>query len=147
MKPQREIRNALVTLLRLPQDHTGNYTDPFALSTGIDTTELDGADNDFAEGLVVQTIVNTPYKDVTLIVVIEDDAHDGVDRVDTHRSVDFIVGPYVKQGALVSTTYNAACLRRLSCQCIAMSANPQRRFNKVAGERPRKRVPEWARLC
>jgi DNA-binding beta-propeller fold protein YncE len=101
-----------LTLLRLPHDHTGNYTYPFAVSTGIDTPELDEADNDYAVGLVVQTIANSPYKDDTLIFVIEDDAQDGGDHVDTHRSVAFVVGPYVKQGAVVSTSYNTVSMFR-----------------------------------
>jgi YVTN family beta-propeller protein len=101
-----------LTLLRLPHDHTGNYTAPVAESTGIDTPELDEADNDYAVGLVVQTIANSPYKDDTLIFVIEDDAQDGGDHVDTHRSIAFIVGPYVKQGAVVSTSYNTVSMFR-----------------------------------
>lgn len=101
-----------LTLLRLPHDHTGNYTYSFAMSTGIDTPELDEADNDYAVGLVVQTIANSPYANDTLIFVIEDDAQDGGDHVDAHRSIAFIVGPYVKQGAVVSTSYNTVSILR-----------------------------------
>jgi hypothetical protein len=67
---------------------------------------LDQADNDYAVGLLVQTIANSLYKSNTLIFVIEDDSQDGGDHVDSHRSIAFIVGPYVKQGAVVSTQYN-----------------------------------------
>jgi len=41
-----------------------------------------------------------------LIFVVEDDAQDGGDHVDSHRSTAFVAGAYVKQGALVSTAYN-----------------------------------------
>jgi hypothetical protein len=98
-----------LTLLRLPHDHTGNYS--IALG-GITTPELDEADNDYAVGLVAQTIANSPYAHDTLIFSIEDDAQDGGDHVDAHRSIAFIVGPYVKQGALVSTSYNTLSMFR-----------------------------------
>ena len=70
------------------------------------TPESQVADNDYAVGLVVQKIANSQYKGNTLVFVIEDDAQDGGDHVDAHRSIAFIVGPYVKQGAVVSTPYN-----------------------------------------
>jgi DNA-binding beta-propeller fold protein YncE len=98
-----------LTLLRLPHDHTGNYS--IALG-GITTPELDEADNDYAVGLVVQTIANSAYANDTLIFSIEDDAQDGGDHVDAHRSIAFIVGPYVKQGAVISTSYNTLSMFR-----------------------------------
>jgi DNA-binding beta-propeller fold protein YncE len=97
------------TLLRLPHDHTGNYSIAIA---GVNTPELDEADNDYAVGLVVQTIANSQYKDDTLIFVIEDDAQDGGDHVDAHRSIAFVVGPYVKQGAVVSRHYTTLSMFR-----------------------------------
>jgi hypothetical protein len=103
---------ANLTLLRLAHDHTGNYTAPVAVATGIDTPELDQADNDYAVGLVVQTIAHSPYASNTLIFSIEDDAQDGGDHVDAHRSIAFIAGPYVKQGAVVSTSYNTLIMFR-----------------------------------
>jgi YVTN family beta-propeller protein len=98
-----------LTLMRLPHDHTGNYSLAIA---GVNTPEIQEADNDYAVGLVAQTIANSIYKDDTLIFVIEDDAQDGGDHVDAHRSIAFVVGPYVKQGALVSTSYNTISMFR-----------------------------------
>ena len=92
-----------LNLLRLPHDHTGKFTS--ALS-GVNTPELQVADNDYAVGLVVDKIAHSVYAGSTLIFVIEDDAQNGGDHVDAHRSVAFIAGPYVKQRALVSTQYN-----------------------------------------
>ena len=92
-----------LNLLRLPHDHTGNYTTALA---GVNTPELQVADNDYAVGLVIDKIAHSSYADSTLIFVIEDDAQNGADHVDAHRSTAFIVGPYVKQGAVVSTQYN-----------------------------------------
>jgi YVTN family beta-propeller protein len=91
-----------LTFVRLMHDHTGNFkTAIYNLST----PELQEADNDYAVGLLVQKIAQSTYADNTLIFVIEDDAQDGGDHVDAHRSIAFIVGPYVKQGELVSNHY------------------------------------------
>ena len=92
-----------LTLMRLPHDHTGNYST--ALS-GVNTPELQVADNDYAVGLVIDKIAHSNYADSTLIFVIEDDAQNGGDHVDAHRSTAFIAGPYVRHGAVVSTQYN-----------------------------------------
>ena len=92
-----------LTLLRLPHDHTGSFGTALA---GVNTPQLQVADNDYAVGLVIQKIANSIYKNDTLIFVIEDDSQDGGDHVESHRSIAFIAGPYVKQHALVSTPYN-----------------------------------------
>ena len=92
-----------LSLLRLAKDHTGNFSTALL---GINTPELEVADNDYAVGLVAEAVAHSIYKDNTLIFVIEDDAQDGGDHVDAHRSIAFIVGPYVKQHAVVSKTYN-----------------------------------------
>lgn len=92
-----------LTLLRLPHDHTGSFGSALA---GVNTPQLQVADNDYAVGLVVQKIANSVYKSDTLIFVVEDDSQNGGDHVESHRSIAFIVGPYVKQHALVSTPYN-----------------------------------------
>jgi hypothetical protein len=70
------------------------------------------ADNDYALGLLVEKVAKSPYKDTTLIFVIEDDAQNGADHVDAHRSLAYIVGPFVKQGAVVPTSYTTVDLLR-----------------------------------
>ncbi len=99
-----------LNLVRLAHDHTGNYSSAIL---GVNTPELQVADNDYAVGLLIQKISQSPlYKDNTLIFISEDDSQDGGDHVDSHRSIGFIVGPYVKQGALISTEYNTVNLLR-----------------------------------
>jgi DNA-binding beta-propeller fold protein YncE len=98
-----------LTLLRLPHDHTGNFS--IAID-GVNTPELDEADNDYAVGLLVQKIAGSRYANNTLIFVVEDDAQDGGDHVDSHRTTAFIVGPYVKQRAVVSTPYTTLSFLR-----------------------------------
>lgn len=92
-----------LSFVRFMHDRTGNFD---AAIAGVNTPELQEADNDYAVGLLVQQIANSQYKNNTLIFVIEDDSQDGGDHVDSHRSIAYIVDPYVKQGAVVSTQYN-----------------------------------------
>jgi DNA-binding beta-propeller fold protein YncE len=87
----------------LSHDHTGSFS--VALG-GVNTPELQQADNDYALGLLVQTVANSPYAKDTLIIVIEDDSQDGADHVDSHRATTYFVGPYVKKHAIVSTRYS-----------------------------------------
>ena len=51
-------------------------------------------------------MADSRYAADTLIIVTEDDCQDGPDHVDSHRGTAYIVGPYVKQGAVVSTRYS-----------------------------------------
>jgi DNA-binding beta-propeller fold protein YncE len=92
-----------LSLIRLMHDHTGSYSTAI---DGVNTPELQVADNDYAVGLLIQKVANSAYANNTLIFVIEDDSQDGGDHVDSHRSIAFVAGAYVKQGALVSTQYN-----------------------------------------
>ena len=92
-----------LSLVRFMHDHTGSYA--IALD-GVDTPELMQADNDYAVGLLVEKIANSRYRNNTLIFIIEDDAQDGGDHVDSHRTTAFVAGAWVKQGQVVSTEYN-----------------------------------------
>ena len=76
------------TLLYLPDDHTGG-TRP-----GKSTPQASVADNDLALGRVVDAVSHSPYWDDTAIFVIEDDAQDGADHVDAHRSIAFLISKY-----------------------------------------------------
>ncbi|HWF78621.1 MAG TPA: beta-propeller fold lactonase family protein [Caulobacteraceae bacterium] len=89
-------------LLRLPHDHTGSFAQGL---DGINSVETELADNDYAVGLVIQKLAQSPFAKDTLVFIIEDDAQDGPDHVDAHRSIGFVVGPYVKHGAVVSQRY------------------------------------------
>jgi DNA-binding beta-propeller fold protein YncE len=92
-----------LSLVRFMHDHTGNFD---TAKFGVNTPELQQADNDYAVGLLIEKISKSKYKNNTLIFVIEDDAQDGGDHIDSHRTVALVAGAYVKQGAVVSTQYN-----------------------------------------
>jgi hypothetical protein len=73
---------------------------------GVNTPETQQADCDLALGRLVEAVANSRYAADTLVIVTEDDVQDGPDHVDSHRGTAYVVGPYVKQGAIVSTRYN-----------------------------------------
>jgi DNA-binding beta-propeller fold protein YncE len=98
-----------VELVRFMHDHTGSFSTSI---DGVNTPELDHADNDYAVGLLVDKVAHSPYKYDTLIFVLEDDAQAGADHVDSHRSTAYVVGPYVKQGAVVSQRYSTVNMLR-----------------------------------
>jgi DNA-binding beta-propeller fold protein YncE len=98
-----------LSLMRLMHDHTGDFAQAML---GVNTPETQVADNDYAVGLVAQKIAKSRYRDSTLIFVIEDDSQDGGDHVDSHRSTAFVIGPYVKHKAVVSTAYTTISMLR-----------------------------------
>jgi YVTN family beta-propeller protein len=98
-----------LSLVRFMTDHTGDFKNAI---DRVNTPEAQVADNDYAVGKLVQRIAKSPYRDSTLIFIVEDDAQDGPDHVDAHRSTAYIVGPYVKQGAVVSTRYSTVNMLR-----------------------------------
>jgi DNA-binding beta-propeller fold protein YncE len=75
-------------LLYLPDDHTGG-TRPDRARPAANV-----ADNDLALGRVVDAVSHSPYWDDTAILVLEDDAQDGADHVDAHRSIAFVISKY-----------------------------------------------------
>ncbi len=91
-----------LSLLRISHDHMGSFNSALG---GFNTPETQQADCDLALGLIVQAVANSRYAADTLIIVTEDDVQDGPDHVDSHRGTAFVVGPYVKQHAVVSTRY------------------------------------------
>lgn len=67
--------------------------------------------NDYAVGRIVEKVAKSKrYSGNTLVSVVEDNAQDGPDHVNAHRSIAFVAGPYVKQGAVVSKKYTTVSL-------------------------------------
>ena len=94
--------------VRVMHDHTGNFGTAI---DGVNTPEIQTADNDYAVGRIVEKVAKSKrYSGNTLVFILEDDAQDGPDHVDAHRSIAFVAGPYVKQGAVVSTKYTTVSM-------------------------------------
>lgn len=99
---------ANLIFVRIMHDHTGAFSTAI---DGVNTPETQTADNDYAVGRIVETVARSErYRGNTLVFVIEDDSQDGPDHVDAHRSVAFVAGPYVKQGAVVSAKYTTVSM-------------------------------------
>ena len=64
------------------------------------------ADNDYAVGSLVDAVSHSPIWAHTAIFILEDDAQNGPDHVDSHRSDSYVISPYVKSGVLSSKFYN-----------------------------------------
>jgi len=75
-------------LLYLPDDHTHGTT------PGKPRPAASVADNDLAVGRVVEAVSHSPHWDDTAILILEDDAQDGADHVDAHRSIAFVISKY-----------------------------------------------------
>lgn len=95
-----------LSLLRLPRDHTmgtrrGEYS-PRAMV----------ADNDYAVGQLVDMVSHSRYWKDTAIFIVEDDAQNGFDHVDCHRSTCYVVSPYVCRNTVDHRFYNTDSVLR-----------------------------------
>lgn len=90
----------------LSNDHT-NGTRP-----GSPTPRAMVANNDIALGRVVEAISKSRFWSKSLILVVEDDAQNGLDHVDGHRTVALAIGPHVRRGAVDSNNYNHTSMVR-----------------------------------
>ena len=79
--------------LRLPNDHTAG-TRP-----GGPSPKSSVADNDLAIGRAVEAVSHSAYWDDTAFFILEDDAQNGADHVDAHRSIALVVSKYAPRGA------------------------------------------------
>jgi hypothetical protein len=70
------------------------------------------ADNDQSVGVMVEGLSKSRFWASTAMFVLEDDAQDGADHVDSHRSLAFVISPYAKHHAVDSTFYNTTSVLR-----------------------------------
>jgi Phosphoesterase family len=93
-------------VVRIGNNHTQG-TRPGAL-----TPRAYVADNDLALGRLVEAVSHSKYWATTAIFALEDDAQNGPDHVDAHRSIAFIASPYTKRGYVDSTMYTTSGMLR-----------------------------------
>ena len=99
-----------LTILWLPNDHTAGAR------AGSPTPRAYVADNDLALGRVVEALTHSGYWKSTVMFVVEDDAQDGPDHVDSHRSLLLMISPYNRPGVrhrFVNTTDVVATIGRI----------------------------------
>jgi len=90
----------------LPNDHTSG------LHKGAYTPIAQVADNDLALGRLVEHISHSRIWSQSAIFVLEDDAQDGPDHVDAHRSLAYVISPYIKRHAVNHTLYSTTSILR-----------------------------------
>jgi YVTN family beta-propeller protein len=93
-------------IVRLPNDHTMGMR-PSALSPRSYI-----AQNDLALGMVVEGVSHSKFWPTTAIFVIEDDAQNGPDHVDAHRTEALAISPYIKRRTVDSTMYSTSSMLR-----------------------------------
>ncbi len=86
--------------IRLPTDHTE------AARSGKHTPRSYNADNDYGLGQIVEAVSHSPIWKSTAICVIEDDAQSGADHVDCHRTLAYIISPWIKAHSVDHHFYN-----------------------------------------
>src|SRR5512133_1650148 len=92
--------------IRMGNNHTEG------LSLGKPTPFAHVADNDLAVGLFLDYLSHSKVWKESLVLIVEDDAQNGPDHVDAHRSPAFLAGGYVKKGFVDHTPYTTASFLR-----------------------------------
>jgi YVTN family beta-propeller protein len=93
-------------VMRLPNDHT------HGTAIGKPTPTAMVAENDLALGRFVEAVSQSKFWPETAIFVIEDDAQNGSDHVDAHRTEALVISPYTKRHAVDSTLYSTTSMLR-----------------------------------
>lgn len=92
--------------VRFCNDHTEG------MRLGRPTPYAHVADNDLAVGLFVEHLSKSPIWKETAVFILEDDAQNGADHVDAHRSIAFVAGGFVKRGFVDHTMYSTSSMLR-----------------------------------
>jgi YVTN family beta-propeller protein len=111
-------------VMRLGNDHTSGTT------AGAVAPLSAAADNDLAVGRIVEGISKSRFWPSTVICILEDDAQNGPDHVDSHRSPAFLISPYVKRHTIDSTMYNTASMLRTIE--VILGLRPMTQFDAAA---------------
>ncbi len=115
---------AAISIVRLGNDHTSGTR------AGALTPLAYNADNDQAVGMIADAISHSKAWGSTAMFVIEDDAQNGPDHVDSHRAPVFVISPYTQRGAVDSNMYNqTSVLRTME---LAVGFRPMTHFDAAA---------------
>jgi len=121
---QREGEMPRFIVLRLPNDHT------YGTSPGKHTPTAMVADNDLALGRVIEALSHSKFWKDTAVFIVEDDAQNGSDHVDAHRTVAFVISPYTKRGFVDSSLYSTASMLRT--MELILGLKPMTQFDAAA---------------
>ncbi|SHG50365.1 40-residue YVTN family beta-propeller repeat-containing protein [Chryseolinea serpens] len=93
------------------------------------------ADNDLAVGMFIETLAQSPIWNETVVFIVEDDAQNGADHVDAHRSTAYIAGGYIKRNVVDHTLYTTASMLRTMELLLGME--PMTQYDAAA-------TPMWS---
>lgn len=111
-------------VLRIGNDHTTGTR------VGKKTPTAMVADNDLALGMIVESISQSRYWEKSAIFVVEDDAQNGSDHVDAHRTVALAISPYIRKGTVDSTLYTTSSMLRT--MELILGLEPMTQFDAAA---------------
>jgi hypothetical protein len=111
-------------VMRLPNDHT------YGTRVGKPTPTAMVAENDLALGILVEAISKSKFWKETAIFVVEDDAQNGPDHVDAHRTVALVISPYTKRKHVDSTMYSTSSMLRT--MELILGLRPMSQFDAAA---------------
>lgn len=124
----KENRVPQFNTLRLGNDHTEG------LRLGRPTPYAHVADNDFAVGQLIETLSKSPIWNETAVFILEDDAQNGADHVDAHRSTAYVAGGFVKRNYVDHTAYSTSSMLRTMELILGLS--PMSQYDAAA-------MPMW----
>jgi YVTN family beta-propeller protein len=106
--------DSLLAINKVPQFNSVRFSNDHTegLKLGRPTPYAHVADNDYAVGLFVEYLSKSPIWKETAIFIVEDDAQNGADHVDAHRSIAFVAGGFVKRGYIDHTMYSTSSVLR-----------------------------------
>ncbi|UOF91374.1 beta-propeller fold lactonase family protein [Fodinisporobacter ferrooxydans] len=111
-------------IVRLPNDHTSGT------KAGALTPQAMVAQNDYALGQLVDTVSHSKDWKSTAIFVTEDDAQNGYDHVDAHRTESLVISPYTQTGKVDSTFYDTASM--LKTMELILGMKPMTQYDAAA---------------
>jgi hypothetical protein len=114
--------------IRLGNDHTEG------LRLGRPTPYAHVADNDLAVGQLIETLAKSPIWNESVVFMIEDDAQNGADHVDAHRSTAYVAGGFVKRNYVDHTAYSTSSMLRT--MELILGLNPMSQYDAAA-------MPMW----
>jgi len=114
--------------VRMGNDHTSGAR------VGYPTPDAAVADNDLAVGRFVEHLSKSPIWKESVVFILEDDAQNGPDHVDAHRSIAFVAGGYVKRNFVDHTMYSTSGMLRT--MELILGLKPMSQYDAAA-------VPMW----
>jgi YVTN family beta-propeller protein len=115
-------------MLKYSNDHTQGYRTNAA--GNIHSPRAGVADNDYAVGQTIDLLSHSPIWNNTAVFVIEDDAQDGPDHIDSHRSTCYVISPYIKRASVDHTFYNTDSV--LKTMELLLNVPPMNQYDAIA---------------